>query len=159
MLGDSLANWRSMARYFRLRPKKRADVRPPKPLRLKPREPQRSRETLRRIFKSQARADQAQKRRVLGSTRALSVLKRERRSADTRKYEFYEEPPAIVPLSQIRDILHGGFEQPKKTTCQKRHERIEVLFAKGIAGKAGGSPGRKGTYHRTPDSSQSCERD
>jgi len=148
-----------MARPFRLRPKKRAEVRPPKPFRLtKPREPQRSRETLRRIFKSKAGRDLAQKTREPGTVRALSVLKREAQASEARKFQFYEESePRPIPLSQIRDILNPQIQQPK-TVCQKRHERAQVLFAKNIAGKAGGSPGRNGTYHRTPDSNESCER-
>lgn len=40
--------------------------------------------------------------------------------------------------------------------CQQRRERKEVLFAKGVAGRSGGSPGRRGTYRRRAESQWRC---
>lgn len=40
--------------------------------------------------------------------------------------------------------------------CARRSERKEVLFAQGVAGRRGGSPGKRGRYHRTITSNYSC---
>lgn len=40
--------------------------------------------------------------------------------------------------------------------CARRGVRKEVLFAKGVAGRRGGSPGRRGRYFRNQNSAWRC---
>lgn len=54
--------------------------------------------------------------------------------------------------------LQTVVSQARHDFCSKRQARREVLFAKQIAGRSGGSPGRRGHYRRTSLSSTSCGR-
>lgn len=47
---------------------------------------------------------------------------------------------------------------PAVSVCSRRGERREVLFAARVAGYRGRSPGRGGSYKRTPESTQVCRR-
>lgn len=68
-------------------------------------------------------------------------------------------------LEHVTEDLHQvpAVELFKKTPagqsiCSRRGERREVLFAGRIAGFRGRSPGRGGSYKRTPESTTVCRR-
>lgn len=64
----------------------------------------------------------------------------------------------ISPVSmRVRDPLKVQIRFPAGVRiCIQRKQRKEVLFAKNIAGSRGGSPGRRSTYRRTPNSYYRC---
>lgn len=80
-----------------------------------------------------------------------SVLSRDQKGKlYARSMVVQAEPRVLVQLYESRT---GG-----AAPCEQRAARQGVLFAKGIAGRAGGSPGKHGTYKRTEESKISCER-
>lgn len=93
------------------------------------------------------------RREAIGTSR---LLDRERR--DQRRRIFFDlqnEEESRLPA-----LLNQFFEpdKPRQNVCQTRATRRAVLFAAQIAGKKGRSPGKGGTYKRTPESNISCER-
>lgn len=86
----------------------------------------------------------------------------------------YGVPPRNVPSLPsrlLRPLVHSRLylmptvlgrrneeiRRPRRVDeCGRRSERREVLFAAGVAGWAGRSPGRRGTYRRTEASNFSC---
>ncbi len=69
--------------------------------------------------------------------------------------------PPLVPPGRImrRSPILGskGRTPGRRNPCTLRDIRKSVLFTKKLIGHAGSSPGRKGTYRRTVDSSASCK--
>lgn len=77
---------------------------------------------------------------------------------DRVTYTPYEEAARPATVEHIFDVIHRAEPKNRQDICQTRSTRAQVLFAKGIAGKKGKSPGKGGTYTRTPESAISCER-
>lgn len=77
---------------------------------------------------------------------------------------FLAEPPRaanVPPLtrrsSQFRALRVLQIQAPQRVLfCARRKERREVLFARGVAGRAGSSPGRRGRYFRNQNSAWRC---
>lgn len=100
--------------------------------------------------------------------------------SDGPKVEPFKFPPGALPFSRaprIRPRLplvptlvppHKAFSASRTyppvgvsalqswTPCVARKARREVLFARGVGGRSGGSPGRGGHYRRTAQSEVSC---
>ncbi len=81
------------------------------------------------------------------------LLARERRDADQRKMGmfFREDAPSPMPDMFLPD-------RNRQDVCQTRAVRVQVLFAKNIAGRPGKSPGKGGRYKHTETSNITCER-
>lgn len=62
------------------------------------------------------------------------------------------------PLKKLSTRLALDEHTRSRTICQDRAERKETLFALGVAGRSGGSPGRNGKYHKTSNSLVNCRR-
>lgn len=76
------------------------------------------------------------------------------RKPRVKKVEAYQYEEAVRPQKDFtRDIL-GMDTHPQR--CIKRRTRKEVLFAVGVAGRAGRSPGKGGTYRRDEESRLGC---
>jgi len=86
---------------------------------------------------------------------AARILQRERIERQNQQLWAVEEDEAIR-----EQPIHSLFFQDgtRQNVCQTRAIRAGVLFAKGIAGKKGKSPGKGGTYKRTESSTVQCER-
>lgn len=64
---------------------------------------------------------------------------------------------AYLMPTMLGDRKSMPVRRPKRVSeCGLRESRREVLFAQGVAGRSGGSPGRRGTYKRTVMSNFSC---
>lgn len=146
-----------MARFFRLRPKSRAQAarsRRPKLtrersskyyLRRRDQEPSKGKAVLWRKDRAATPEQKAAAARILKRER----IERQRNALWTVEDEQVQQTPTYNLFFQ---------DGTRQDVCQTRATRAGVLFAKGIAGKKGKSPGKGGTYKRTETSSIQCER-
>lgn len=146
-------------RPFRLRPKNRSHSPRPKPI-YRPRERPSSNDQLRRDQLRRLEDRGRKERSRVGLPEAVALSRRVQRVPAVRTPHtpfLPNNPPAqSVTFERIREILADKGIRPN--VCKARYERTQVLFAKGIAGARGKSPGKGGTYKRTPASTESCER-
>lgn len=136
--------------FFRFRPKtKRARVKALARKSLNLMREQRSRINLRqRDQETQARPPKTPRARLLRTERTVTLV----------RTKGIQGKPWFPEVEQPRQpsVIHWDNQRQRQEICQTRTTRQEVLFAKNIAGKKR-SPGKNGTYKRTPDSTVHCE--
>lgn len=146
-------------RYFRLRPKSRAHRNPPKPhrilrdLRSNDKLRQRKLDLIRKDSNRNVRPYYAANRagRLKGPARVQGLFVD---GPPLEALDNYSESAPELGFARLRETI----SQSRKTVCESRYQRQQVLFAKQIAGHKGRSPGAGGTYKRTEESKVSCER-
>lgn len=101
-----------------------------------------------------------------GALRRLLAALPIRRNAPIQQVQRIERLPRQRIFSDRQTIRSWRKSSPLQTVvsrarhdfCSKRQARREVLFAQRVAGRSGGSPGRRGGYRRSSSSSYSCGR-
>lgn len=70
-------------------------------------------------------------------------------------FSAWDQPVAPLMATVLGD--RPRVRKPERVPeCVRRSERKEVLFARGVAGRRGGSPGKRGRYNRSIMSNFTC---